>query len=1183
MALNLKNLAEELKKKLQQGGQTVKNVYSGYANNPTVKNAGNWQTKNIVDPFFDKITNIPRYQLPQNFIPKANTKVPAVNNLLNLGREIARGAIESPLNIPRNLVVGKARLERENFNMAMGRGFNFQNALAGVGNLGEAALDIGTLGVGKSIAKEGAKQVAKTGVKQAIKQGMVSGAGYGALGGLSYGLGNQYNKKFDLGEVSQGTLGGALVGGTLGGVSSGAGALFGKIFGLVKKNNPKLSDEAATKIAKTYIRDRAGKFAKQAVGIEPRFPSDIENVSKQMTKVSDTKFVPKEYAGLYKKIDLSLGTPTDIRDMPVGLSIKKLTKAEHDLNVGKGIKSKYQQSIPTIKTKERKFSKTVMASDRTAPDVKNIFDKQYYSPITNKQTISEADSIIKSNLDEAINIAKNGESTALNNAVSMRLVEKFQKEGNFAQASDLLETLTRKPTSQGQAIQILSYWSKLSPTGAVKYAQTLKNRASGGGSGAFESIGEVATKRITDLANQVQKLPEGRNKTLKTAELVEAIHSVVPPSLLSKISSIQAMAQLLNPKTAIRNIVGNLGFVGGENIARIASVPLDMATSLVTGKRSITAPKLGVQAKGFGLGLVEGVQEALKGVNTSQLGSQFDLPRAKTFNDPVFGTLEKALNLELKAPDRAFYRAAFDESLASQMQINKVIEPTPDMIQQAHFDGLYRTFQDENVASTLFTGIKRALNLGKDFGLGDIVLKYPKTPANLIARGVDYSPAGFVNTVFQMAKPLFGKQFDQKAFVESFGRALTGSAGLITTGVILNKLGIITGSPEKDKDISATQRSLGIGQYRINVSALKRFVLSGMDPTESKPKEGDKLVSYDWFQPFAIGISMGANISENNGKVSNKGQVATILDSLQGGVETLAEQPLVSGLKKLFSGDPSSFVSSIVSSVKGTPSSFVPTLLSQINQSQDNFSRSTYDPSMITESINMAKAKIPFVSQSLPIRYDVWGQPMERFQDGSNSAFNVFLNPAFVSTLKSTPEGNEVINIFERSGETQQAPRVVPKSVKINGQNMELSAEQQGVYQEYVGTKTQQLFNNLVQDKSFQDMTDEEKAKKMAQLLTDINTAAKIELFGNNPKTVSKQARAILAGGMGSTKLSNTNSIVSSIVKGKSKKLKKLTFKVSKFKPTKITIKKRQAPKVATIKFKKPKKTKIVRRYTIKA
>ena len=148
---------------------------------------------------------------------------------------------------------------------------------------------------------------------------------------------------------------------------------------------------------------------------------------------------------------------------------------------------------------------------------------------------------------------------------------------------------------------------------------------------------------------------------------------------------------------------------------------------------------------------------------------------------------------------------------------------------------------------------------------------------------------------------------------------------------------------------------------------------------------------------------------------------------------------------------------------------------------------------------------------------------------------------------------------------------------------MELSAEQQGVYQEYVGTKTQQLFNNLVQDKSFQDMTDEEKAKKMAQLLTDINTAAKIELFGNNPKTVSKQARAILAGGMGSTKLSNTNSIVSSIVKGKSKKLKKLTFKVSKFKPTKITIKKRQAPKVATIKFKKPKKTKIVRRYTIKA
>jgi hypothetical protein len=52
--------------------------------------------------------------------------------------------------------------------------------------------------------------------------------------------------------------------------------------------------------------------------------------------------------------------------------------------------------------------------------------------------------------------------------------------------------------------------------------------------------------------------------------------------------------------------------------------------------------------------------------------------------------------------------------------------------------------------------------------------------------------------------------------------------------------------------------------------------------------------------------------------------------------------------------------------------------------------------------------------------------------------------------------------------------------------------------------------------------------------------------------------------------------------KPKVKKPKKLTFKFTKFKPAKINIRKRSRTKVPTIKFKKPKKTKIKRRYSIK-
>ena len=45
--------------------------------------------------------------------------------------------------------------------------------------------------------------------------------------------------------------------------------------------------------------------------------------------------------------------------------------------------------------------------------------------------------------------------------------------------------------------------------------------------------------------------------------------------------------------------------------------------------------------------------------------------------------------------------------------------------------------------------IKKALNKissyvtqTEDFGLGDLALKYPRTPANILARAIDYSPIG---------------------------------------------------------------------------------------------------------------------------------------------------------------------------------------------------------------------------------------------------------------------------------------------------------------------------------------------------------------------------------------------------------------------------------------------------------
>lgn len=772
---------------------------------------------------------------------------------------------------------------------------------------------------------------------------------------------------------------------------------------------------------------------------------------------------------------------------------------------------------------ERGFSQTVRESGKTAEEVKDIFLKQYYTPINNKATIAEADRIIASNMDEALNLAKNGESSALNNAIAMRLIERLQEQKQFAQAADLLESLSMKPTNQGQAIQMLAYWSKLTPTGALRYTQGLLEKAANQKAQSdavrlgiekpptaeARKIPPALAEKITNIATEIQKLPDGRAKQLKVAELQDAIASAVPPNILRQISSLQTMAQLLNPKTAIRNILGNLLFQVSENASRVASLPADILASLITGKRTLLAPSIQKQAVGMREGFKEGVEEALLGVDTTKMASQFDLP-GRTFRNGFLGTLEKILNAELRAPDRAFFRGAFDESLDMQMRLAKTDTPTQEMIEQATYDGMYKTFQDENIATRLFTGLKRALNVGKDFGLGDLIIKYPRTPANLLMRGLEYSPVGFARTVFEMGKPLFGRPFNQRAFAESFGRAAVGSSTVLT-GYLLYKLGIITGRPEEDKDVAATQRALGLGQYRVNTSALKRFIVSGFDPNSTKQQVGDQLVTYDWIQPFAIGLSMGANIGQNSNKVNPNGIVNAILASVQEGARTVEEQPLLKGLTTFTQGK--SISEAVANTILEAPSSFVPSLLNQITTLTDNVTREVTDPNKFKEMINRVFARLPGLSGTLPARKTVFGTDMERYLDNTNSFFNVMINPAFVTTLKQNEAGQEVLRLYQESGLTEQAPRVVQKKVKVNGQDLQLSGQQISDYQAYVGQKTQRYFEEVMQSPAYNALSDAEKASKLANLMSDINSAAKIELFGDQPKKVSGQTKWLLSGG----------------------------------------------------------------------
>lgn len=751
----------------------------------------------------------------------------------------------------------------------------------------------------------------------------------------------------------------------------------------------------------------------------------------------------------------------------------------------------------------------------------------FYQRETQKNVTEDAAKLIDNDINEAVRVAKSDVASSLSNETARQLVKKFDAQAMALKATDpiesqrlrqeaidILDTLSKKATTQGQAISILRQWSNTSPEGILlKVRKTIDkaNEALPVGSKKKIEFTPKLAEQFSERANEIAKLADGEEKVLQTAEMLRDIDALIPPSLMKKVSTLQTMFQLLNPKTFVRNVIGNLGFAGLENVTGVASSLFDSALTPFMGPRTISLPSISKQVQGLKSGFREGLKDAIRGVNTSSVKTQFDLSNAPVFKNKALAMAEKMLNVSLRATDRAAFQAAFENSLASQMKakgIKDISQATDEMIEEATYDGLYKTFQDENATTQFFSGLKNVLNLGKEFGVGDIVLKYPKTPANLLNRGLAYTPAGYVNAVFELARPFIGKgPIRKKRFVEKLARATVGSSALFGIGATLNKIGVITESKIERSDEAAFKRELGLGEYRINVDGLKRYIFSGGDVDEAKLKKGDALVSFDWFQPVAMPLVMGADFNASKGSAVSA--LGAMLEAVQAGTETLANQPLISGLSRLFKGSPSKAIETIASNI---PSSFVPTILRQVKSLLDNQQRMTYDPNPVKYTLNKVKASLPFASETLPQKYGMFGQALESYPEGTNNLFNVMFNPSFVTKYDPGTDQRMVLELLNRTDSVRAVPNYVQPKVSVNGENKELTPKQLQSMQYMVGTLTRELLSSYANDPRFQRLSDEEQIGEIGETLESIGKAAKIAILGDNPgKRPSKRLLSILS------------------------------------------------------------------------
>jgi hypothetical protein len=736
--------------------------------------------------------------------------------------------------------------------------------------------------------------------------------------------------------------------------------------------------------------------------------------------------------------------------------------------------------------KESKFKTNTMRKaemlqgEETQKTIDNIAAMYEVKP--NEQSVARATDELARDPQSVINRIKSSES--INSAedataaglITNQLRQEADSTGDFTKLKDWLETVQPKVTNTAQGLQALSTWKKLTPEGALMKTQQVVGQVNREGKKLYGKnftpveLTADEIKFINDTMKKVEGMPEGREKDLEFAKVKKAIGEKIPPTITDKVKALQRISLLLNPKTLIaRNPLGNVILGGLENVKDIPGGLVDKAVSLKTGQRTTLLPSLqgvATQAKGFGKGFKETIQDAAKGVNTNPAAGQFELPDTQVFKKGVLGKLEKATNTGLELGDRPFYQAAYDDSIRQQLKINKTDKPTDAMAEKAKAYAEERTLQNTSALVEGFKKLQQGLNQvstgNKDLGIGTFALPFTKTPANILDKAVDYSPVGSIKAISQLMSK---KEFDQKKFVDRVGRSLTGSA-MIMLGYDLAKDGKLTGKANKDKDVAALEKQTGKAAYSFKI--------------------GDTYRTFDWAQPAAIPLAIGADIY-NEGK-DRKAAVNVVSEAIKSGGTTLLSQSLLQGVQKLFGGY--DLMEGIGSTISNIPTQFVPTALKSAAQLTDGTQRDTYNPNKNNALLNQLKVKVPGASKTLEPKIDTLGREVKQYQ-GNNSLFNVLLNPGYTTKEQATPTEKMVLDIYNETGSKVQFPRVASSSITYktdaeNSQTIQLSPKEKTALQKYIGEKTSSEFDALAKNQSFIDKSAKDKAKELQKRLTEI-------------------------------------------------------------------------------------------------
>lgn len=616
-------------------------------------------------------------------------------------------------------------------------------------------------------------------------------------------------------------------------------------------------------------------------------------------------------------------------------------------------------------------------------------------------------------------------------------------------------------------------------------------------------------KELKKLIKILEKMTNPKAIEEKIDETKRLIAKQMPTTWVDKLNAWRYLSMLGNPKTHIRNILGNSMFYPvfiAKDMLGVAMekfLPQEQRTKAILPMRDIELRQVAL----------DDFKEMYKTITST---SKYDLMTDLNFNKQIFKTkwLEAVRNKNfdwLQAQDDVFLKLAYTHAFgmivkARGLDYNNLTEEQLTEVRKFAIEEARKaTYRDTSKLAQALNELERKNKVGRF--LMSTMIPFKKTPINILKRGIEYSPLSIFIGIKQFAFDIKSGRATPAQALDSITTGLTG-VGIMGLGMLLFSMGILNVGDDDDESDKKKyyDRALGKQRYSLNV--------------------GDGTYTIDWIVPAIMPLIIGGELAKSFSKESDESLVNQLTSATFSIMDPVFELSMLQGVMQTltsYSSSGSETVGNVISQLMANyVGQLIPTLSGQIGRVLDPYQRSTIatKDSKIgkwgEQTLRKLANKVFFLTWVNAPVIDIRGKKVVQYDNIVARAFMNLFSPGFYKDGTITEQDKEILKMYDLTKNNAVLPRESVTSYKYKNKDYLINNAQAEVFEKVLGEVSYDQLETLFNSSGYSRLTTDEKVKLIEDTYEyAYNKAKEVDLksrgvaYENSGYSKQKKAEAV--------------------------------------------------------------------------